>query len=177
MYDGVPATRPAAGGFVVAVRDRARDAEVGDERVPFLKQDVRRLDVEVDDAVAVRVVERQRDLAAEPYRFVARQSAVPLQPLAQRFAGRERRHEVDERGLLLAGETHFPGVVQRKNVRVREARRDLDLALETRAVDGSRDTGVDGLDRNLPAVAQVIGEVDGPHPAAPDLTDDAIAAS
>ncbi len=59
---------------------------------------------------------------------------------------------------------------------MRESRGDLDLALEARAIDGSRDARVDGLDRDLAAVAQVVGEVDGPHPAAPDLTDDAIAA-
>ncbi len=142
----------------------------------FLEQDVRRLYVEVDDAVAVRVVERQRDLAAEPHRFFAQQPSVALQPFAQRFACRERRHEVHERGFLLARETHFPGVVQRKDVRVRQARGDLDLALETRAVDGSRDARVHGLDRDLAPMAQVVGEVDGPHSAAPDLADDAVAA-
>ena len=41
-----------------ALGDRARDAEIGDERLAVLQQDVLRLDVAVNDALLVRVVER-----------------------------------------------------------------------------------------------------------------------
>jgi hypothetical protein len=49
-----------------AVKTRGRDAEVGDDRVSVLvEQHVIRLDVAMNDAAAVRVVERRRDLSAD----------------------------------------------------------------------------------------------------------------
>ena len=49
------------------------DAEVGDQGGAVLEQDVLRLDVAVDDALAVRVVERRGHLAREPERLVHRE--------------------------------------------------------------------------------------------------------
>ena len=61
MYAGVPTVTPNC----VSVRDSTRggderlaDAEVRDERVPLVEQDVLGLDVAVHDVVAMRVVER-----------------------------------------------------------------------------------------------------------------------
>ena len=53
--------------------ERQRDAEVGDERMPVLQQHVLGLDVAVDDAADVRVIERVGHLAREAYRFGDRQ--------------------------------------------------------------------------------------------------------
>ena len=39
------------------VGDRQRDAEIGDERLSLVKQDVLGLEVAMDDTVAVRVIE------------------------------------------------------------------------------------------------------------------------
>ena len=44
---------------------RARDAKVGDERMPGSEENVLRLDVAMDDAVLVRVGERARHLPCE----------------------------------------------------------------------------------------------------------------
>ena len=52
---------------------RERDAEVGDERVAALEQDVLGLDVAMDDAVRVRVLERVGDLARDAHRVVDRE--------------------------------------------------------------------------------------------------------
>ena len=49
---------------------RERDAEVHDHRPAVMQQDVLGLDVAVDHAVAVRVVERVGDFARDPHRFV-----------------------------------------------------------------------------------------------------------
>ena len=68
---------------------RERDAEVGDERVPVLQQDVLRLDVAMDDAVPVRVVERVGDLARDARRASSiGQLPLALEPRAQRLARR-----------------------------------------------------------------------------------------
>ena len=58
MYCGVPTDIPVSViRLSVALDDAERDAEVGDERATLLQQDVLRLDVAMDDAVALRVVE------------------------------------------------------------------------------------------------------------------------
>ena len=49
---------------------RQRDAEVGDHRPAVLQQDVLGLDVAVDHAVAVRVVERVGHVGGDPHRLV-----------------------------------------------------------------------------------------------------------
>ncbi|MEO8621395.1 MAG: hypothetical protein ABI625_10040 [bacterium] len=63
-------------------RGRERDAEVRDERMSRLQQDILRLDVAVDHAVCVRVCQRVGDLACET--------------VAQAFAVDER-HYVEHR--------------------------------------------------------------------------------
>ena len=66
-----------------------RDAEVRDERVPALQQNVLGLDVAMDHAVLVRVVERVGDLARDAQRVVDRK--LPLARQADRAATRRRR--------------------------------------------------------------------------------------
>ena len=52
---------------------RQRDAEVGHHRVAVVQQDVVGLDVAVDDALPVRVVERVGGLTRDPHRLVHRE--------------------------------------------------------------------------------------------------------
>ena len=66
--------------------DRARDAEVGHDRVALLEQDVLRLDVPVDDLLPVGVVERVGNLTGEAERLRRRRAGPPAQPVAQRAA-------------------------------------------------------------------------------------------
>ena len=67
-----------------AALHRQRDPEVGDQRVPVVQQDVLGLDVAVDDAVPVRVVERVGDLARDAHGLVDRQLRLAVEPVAQR---------------------------------------------------------------------------------------------
>jgi hypothetical protein len=56
-----------------------------------------------------------------------------------------------------------------------ELRGDLDLAQKSLRSDGVRQLGLEKLDRDLPSMSDVIGEIDGCHPAAADLALDSIA--
>ena len=74
--------QPGLGQLVAATRaERPGDPEVGHQRVPSREEDVFRLDVAVDDAVLVRVVERVRRLAGDAERVVQGQLRFPIQPV------------------------------------------------------------------------------------------------
>jgi hypothetical protein len=106
---------------VVAVpgfRHRSCDTEVGDDRVPFVQQDIARLDVEVYDAAAVRVVECLRDLLPESHRFFRGEMQLTEQTISQRLACRERRDEVQKRRLAFSVRLHLARIVEREDVRV-----------------------------------------------------------
>ena len=69
---------PRHGGRGARCHDRARDAEVREHRVPFLEQNVLRLDVAVDDSLAMRVRERVRDLHENAHRIAHRELAASM---------------------------------------------------------------------------------------------------
>jgi hypothetical protein len=73
---------------------RQRDAEVGQHRLAFVKQDVLRLDVAMNDTQAVGVVERTGHLACNAHHFLDRQLLLGPQPLPQGFAADEWEHVV-----------------------------------------------------------------------------------
>ena len=168
MYDGVPSNGvPPGRRRLAGARHRARDAEVRDDRVPFLQQDIAGLDVEMDDALAMRVVERQRDLATESDDVVGRKPRLAAQPIAQRLAGGKRRHEIEESAARRSvPDGYFTRVVQRQDVRMRQTGGDLDLARETLAADEARDVGVQHLHRDLASVLRIVGEIHRRHATA-----------
>ena len=84
------------------VRHGERDAEVGDEWLPFVQEDVLRLQVAMDDAVTMRVVERAADGDGEPHRFVHRQLLFTIEPRAERLPLHEGHH-VEQQTPCLAG--------------------------------------------------------------------------
>ena len=53
--------------------DRSRDAEIGQQRMGAIQQDVLRLEIPVDDLAGMGEVERARDFAGDPERFGQRQ--------------------------------------------------------------------------------------------------------
>ena len=109
---------PAAG-----IRDGQRDAEVGDDRLPVLEQDVLGLEVAVDDAVTVGVVERIGDGHRDANGVVDRKLLLALQPVPQRLA-LDVRHDVEQQPL------GFARIEQRKEVRMLKVGRDAESRSE-----------------------------------------------
>ncbi len=80
----------------------------------------------MDDAVAVRIVERARDLTCDAHGFRHRQLPLAMQPVAQAFALDERHREPE----LAVG---LAGIVDAEDVRVLQPRREADFLLEALA--------------------------------------------
>ena len=147
---------------------RERDPEIGHQRLAVVQQDVLRLDVPVHHAVAVGVVERRGDLGGDPHRVGHGELLLPVHPVAQRLP-LDERHDVEEVAVGLAR------VEQRQDVRVLQVGRELDLGQEPLGADDRGELGPKHLERHPPVVADVLGEVDGGHPAGADLPVEAIA--
>ena len=143
-------------------RDVPGDAEVREVCVALLvEEDVRRLDVAVHDALAVRRGERGRDLLARGERLRRRQRPA-LERLPQAPAAQVAHHEV--RAVRLS-----PVVVERDDVRVLDPRHELRLGLE--AADELRVVGqrrADDLDRDLAPDVRLDRPVDDPEGAFAD---------
>ena len=77
MYSGVPSMRPVSVSRSSGTSlGGERDTEVGDHRLALVEQDVFGLDVAMDQAVRVRVVQRGGDLPDEVDRLVGRELAL-----------------------------------------------------------------------------------------------------
>ena len=93
MYSTVPSERPVPRqpcfrGFVAA----DGDAKVREHRFSILEKNVLRLDVAMNDAVAMRVVERARDLLNDAERIAGSEPSVARRSVAQRLAAYSRHH-------------------------------------------------------------------------------------
>ena len=163
MKSAVPTAMPGA-GELAAGRALLRDAEVGQEhalaRPVAFDQDVAGLDVTVDEAVAVRLVERAGDLRDHGHRVPGVEAALLGQQGAQIGALDEAHRHVQPVALL-------PGVVDRHHVRMLERGGDPALALEAGAELGvTGDARRDQLQRD-PAIERQIGRaVHDAHAAA-----------
>ena len=145
---------PAAAGLARG----QRDAEVGDQRLAVVQQDVLGLDVAVDDAVAVGVVERAGDFGGDAHRIGDRELLLPIEPVPKDLA-LDERHHVEEEGIGRAG------VEQRQDVRVLQVGGRLDLAEEPVGADDRGQLRPQDLDRDLAVVLEVLGEVHRRHAA------------
>src|SRR5207237_10814527 len=102
------------------VTQREGDAEIGDERLPVVQQDILGLDVTVDHAVPMRVVERGGDTAGDRDRVREWQLLLARESVAKGLALDERHHVIQKRA-------YRAGIEQRQDVRVLQLRRDFDL--------------------------------------------------
>ena len=135
------------------------EAEVAEVGVPVGEQDVRRLEVAMDQVGAVGVVEGTADLLGDPERIGPGEgSALPdlrLQARTVHVAHCEVQDTVD-----------LVCVVDRDHVRVVERSGELRLAEEARAkVRVAGQGGRDHLECDPPLESRVRREVDGPHAA------------
>ena len=119
-----PDRQAGLGQAIVRPRQGPRDAEVGDEGGAVGgEEQVLGLDVAVDHAVPVRVLERPGGLGGDPERPVHRQLPLPPEPIPQRLALDERHGEPELAGGLAR-------VVDSQDVGVLQPGGELDLALE-----------------------------------------------
>ena len=144
------------------------DAEVRDQRVPLVQQDVLRLDVAVDHVVAVGVVERIGHLRGDADRLLDRQRLLGDEPVPQRLSGHDRHDEIEEA-------VGLPRVVERQDVRVVEGGGQPDFAQEAVPAQRLREIVAEHLDRHLAVVLEVAREVHRGHAALAELALDAIA--
>ena len=127
-----------------------------------------RLDVPVDDPVAVREAQRREDLAGVRDRLARPEPAARPDHLLEALA-------LDDLHRDVVGALGLAAVVDRDDVRVREACRGLGLSAE--ALDESssfRISVVQDLDRDAAAELAVLGEVDVRHPAGSEAPHDAV---
>ncbi len=110
-----------------------RDTEVGDECAAIVQVNVLRLDVAMNDVLAMCVIERTGDLGCDAHRVGNRQLSFALQSCAQRFAGHERHHVVQQPVSLSA-------VKQRQNVRMLQARSGANLGQKPLTTEGRAQT-------------------------------------
>ena len=125
---GRRADRHAGPGQGLLAAGRAGDPEVGHQRLAVGEQDVLRLDVPVDDVVAMGVVQRQGRLPDDADRLVHRELDLAGEPVPQALA-LDERHGVPE---LTRG---FSRVVHAQDVGVLEPGGELDLPLEALVAD------------------------------------------
>lgn len=161
-HSGLGHASPARGAH------RERDPEVGDRRPPVVEQDVFRLYVAVDDAVAVGVVEGVGHLGGDAHRFLDAQLGFPVELPAQRLAVEERHDVIQEAPLA-------PGVEEREDVRVLELRGGRDLPEEAFRPQQCREFGAEHLDRDPAVMPEVRGEEDRRHATGADRAVDLVA--
>ena len=149
--------------------DRAGDAEVRHQRVIATQQDVFRLDVAMDDAVLVRVLERVRRLAGDAKRVIQRQLLLPIEPVPETLPLDERHGEPEPAGRLA-------GIEDGEDVGMLQPRGEPDLALKSLGTERRGKLGVEHLERDRAVVPHVLCEVDRRHAASTELSLDRVAA-
>ena len=168
MYASVPGVVPVAGETRVT---DLREAEVEQPCQPVAREhDVAGLDVPVHDAVRVRRAEGARELAGDGGRLARRQRTA-AKPLLQRLALVQGHG--DERTPVVG----LADLVDRADVRVDQ--RGGGARLYKEALTGTRLVGHvrrEELERDVAIEPLVVRTVHGPHAAAPDERQHAVAA-
>jgi hypothetical protein len=145
------------------------DPEIGHHGAAVVQQDVLGLDVPVDHALPMGVIQRVRHVAGDPDGLVDAELRFAIELVTQGLA-LDVGHDVEEEAVGL------PGIEQRQDVRVLERRGGLDLLDEPLGAEDRRELRAQHLDRDPSLVLQVVGEIDRGHPPLAQVAFDAIAA-
>ena len=133
-----------------------------------MQQDVLGLDVTVNDAVAVGVVECGRHLGRDLDCIVHRQLLLAADPVTHRLPF-DVRHHVEEKAIGLSA------VVQRQDVRMLEVGGRLDFAEEPLGADDRGEFRPQHLDGDAAVVLDVLRQVHGGHAALAEFPLEAVA--
>ena len=144
------------------VAQRERNAEIGDQRLAVVKQNVLGFEIAMDHAAAVRIVQRAADRDGEPDRVADRKLFLTIQPRTQRLAFDER-HDIEQQAARCAR------IEQREQVRVLQVRRDFDFGEKTLGTKHRAELRIEHLECDAPVMSDVAGEKDGGHTAAANL--------
>ena len=170
MYSGVPTPSPVSvmppTPAAVIARATPKSATTA---CPLVQQDVLRLDVAVDHAVGMGVVQRVGHLAGDLQGVVERQLLLARQPVPEGFAFHEG-HDIEEELARLTG------IEERQDVGVAQVGRGGDLTQEALPAQRGGELGAEHLDGDLALVPEILGEVDRGHPARTELALDGVAA-
>ena len=120
MYCGVPNDMPVSVMRAPALLAASAMPKSATSAEPSWQHDVFRLDVAMDHAVAMCVVQRRGDLGRDAHGVGHGQLLLAREPLA-------KRDDLDERHHLEQQSVGFSRIEQRKDVRMLQGRRRLDL--------------------------------------------------
>ncbi len=142
---------------------RQGDSEVRHQRPAVVQQDVFRLDVPVDDLVAVGVIEGGGHFGRDPHRVGHRELLLPIEPGPEGFSFHEGHH-VEEEGVGLAR------IEEGKNVRVLKVGGELDLGEKALGPDDRGQLRPQQLEGDPAVVPEVMGQIHRGHAAGTDFT-------
>ena len=149
-------------------RDREGNAEIGDDRLPVLKKDVLGLEIAMNDAVLVCIVERSGDGDGDAHGVVHRQLTLTIEAMPQALA-LDEGHDIEEQPVRLAT------VEQRKQIRVLKIGGHANLGEKTLGAEYRSELGAQHLQCNVPLVTDVACEVHSRHTTATDLAFELVA--
>jgi hypothetical protein len=148
-------------------RSCQRDAEVGHHRFTLKEQDIFRLDVPVNHAARMGVVQRRSNPPGDLDGFFNRQLPLLNEPLPQGLALYVRHHIVELR-------SDATRVQQRQDVRVLQSSRYADFPEEAIVAQDGSQLGSQQFEGDRPVVPEVLRQVHCRHAALPQLALDTI---
>ena len=157
---GHPCAREAR--IIRGLLERTRNAEVGQQRVPILQQDVLRLDVAMDEPARVCLGQRVSDLRQYSNRVANGQLSLSVETLPKGLPRNPGRDVVQQSVFRASGEDG-------QDVGVLQLRGQRDLALEARGADLTHEIWREHLHDNLAIERSLRGHEEPAHAAGRQL--------
>ena len=155
----------------VAPSQGSGNSKISYQRAPIGREEqVLRLDVTVDDALVVRVIECPRGVARNSKSIVDCELPLSTEPVAQALTF-NKRHRKPE---LSPG---FTRVVHGKDVRMLEPGGNFDFLLEALGAERDGQLRMQNLQGDWTVVPEIVGQKHGGHAATTELALNAVAIS
>ena len=147
--------------------EREGDSEIGHHGAAVVQQDVFGFDVAMDHTLPVGIVQCVGHGDGDPDRVIDPELGFAVEAAAERLALDVRHHIVEKPAGLAA-------VEEREDMRVLQRGGGLDLDDEPLGAEDRGELRLEDLERDLPVVLQVAGQVDRGHPTPAELTLDPV---